>query len=254
VSEYQAALQRAKERAAAGSMALRLEMRARRLLGAAGWSATPEQLRAAADLLPEPDRIEAELLEPSIARAVEMQSDPNIRGRRLRPEEVEVMPRRTEAESGRVLPTELREKIRDYVWNRRRNEPGVSAALVHTDVCEVFGVTLSYAGFYGTYWRKADGAAAGEPAKKKAKPSPRKQPAAVRSATVAPAVEAPPPAAAAEPAELPVLRQSEPVVVGGPVMQAFRLSDGRMRIQLDVEFDLTHALATLTAASARGTE
>jgi hypothetical protein len=51
-----------------------------------------------------------------------------------------------------------------------------------------------------------------------------------------------------------VLRQSEPVVVGGPVMQAFRLSDGRMRIQLDVEFDLTHALATLTAASARGTE
>jgi hypothetical protein len=51
-----------------------------------------------------------------------------------------------------ILPPTVRQQIKDYVAERRKNDPAVLKAVVHAEVLKKFGVEISSANFGITYW------------------------------------------------------------------------------------------------------
>jgi hypothetical protein len=225
----------------------RIDARARRLLGMVGWSSDADAIRRVACVVVKPDDVDA-----VIERALECQQDDTVRGRRIAPEGKQQMPT-----TRSTIDAKLREKIRDYVFHRRRQDPKLTPGLALVDVNELFGVKITDANFAVTYWRKAakaqNGGSNGDGVHI-TRPRTRS-----KSTHTAPQVSE---NGAAEPSEAVALvkngraavtREADlelPTVVGPPLLQLLPLSNGHTRIQADVDFDLGAALATLAAAVA----
>jgi AraC-like DNA-binding protein len=256
-TEYEKARDRAIARHAAERLATKIELRARRLLNVAGWCATAEQMRAAAAGLPETERIDDDLLEPAITCALELMNDETVVGRRVRPEEA-TMPRK-------IMSDEVRAKVERFVRDRKAQSPNISAKKVHAEVCDTFELSMSMPSFYTLLWSPiskqatTNGNGKHAPAKNVAASAPKERATRADAAPVKTAAPAtPPPSAPIAPASsthLPVAVEPRstseaPYIVGPPVLQVLPLSDGRMRIQIDTEFQLEGALTLLAAVIA----
>lgn len=236
MSEYADELERAKARHAEKSLSMRLTMRARRLLGLAGWSATEEQLREAAAGMSKVDQYKPSDLDAAIARALEIQNDESERGRRVRPEEINM--------GKPTVDRPTREKIRSRLLKLRTADPDLTAPQALEKITAEFDVAITIENFYVTYWGKvskeleanSDGKAPEAAAEKKDEPAaetPPQQPAAVAAAPAEPAAKQ-------QETEQKKAPAATPAIGDLPYFSLTPL-DGRVRVQFDVTVDVRSA-------------
>jgi hypothetical protein len=236
---YQEELARQLEKRPAAAARNREFVRACSILGEAGWNASREQLEAAAE---KDKRIEEHERAGVVARAIEIQNDPTVRGRQIRPEDEATMPQ------GQFTPRATREKIREYVVRRRSEDRKLKAAVVHAEVLKKFDIEISSANFYATYWAKAKPNGK-RPAPKAAAPE------TGTTEAVPPAEESAPTSAAEVPATVPAQHQGEPktedlsflaapallrardVAPAGPFLSLSPLTDGSVLVRLELATD-----------------
>jgi hypothetical protein len=238
---YQEELARQLEKRPAAAARNREFVRACSILGEAGWNASREQLEAAAE---KDKRIEEHERAGVVARAIEIQNDPTVRGRQIRPEDEATMPQ------GQFTPRATREKIREYVVRRRSEDRKLKAAVVHAEVLKKFDIEISSANFYATYWAKA------KPNGKR--PAPKAAAPETGTTEAVPPVEESAPTSAAEvPATVPAQHeQREPetqdlslpatptlpprtrdVTPAGPFLSLSPLTDGSVLVRLELATD-----------------
>lgn len=186
---YQDELRRRLEKREAERHERQLDGRARDVLKAAGWNAKEAELRQAASaenwrkgqLKPV---IPPEDVDAVIARALAMQADETVRGRRISVREATV-------KSPSIGPAK-RDEIRDWLREVRAKEPDLAFPLGYERTLRVFRVRLSIENFRATYWKKTqpgtNGAAPTAPAKAstKSKAAPKPKPPVVTAAGVEP--------------------------------------------------------------------
>lgn len=162
VAELQA---RALQRQDAQLADRRLFVRARAILAVAGWEAPQRQLEAAAEL---DQDIKEEERQAVVVKALQLQQDPQIRARHVRPGEA-TMPKGTQ------IPRA--DEIRAFMDQRRKADPELTARQLHTEVTRKFKVTVSLATIYSWFGalKKTNGKPAAAP-KTPASPAPAPAP------------------------------------------------------------------------------
>lgn len=230
MSVYQEELDRALARREGEYAAMSTELAARRILAAAGWNASGDELRAAAEST---RTIKPERYDEVVTRAIEMQADETVRGRRVRPEEANMSNGKLSKFSrDPSIGSAKREEIREWLRERRRNAPDLRLAAAVTQVQERFGVVIREENFRVTYWRKS------EPSENGKRPRPKPAPNANTE-------RLPKPKRAGQLTEAPIPTPPATVSVTmhrTPSLAVETLVGGRARVTLDMELPFHEAM------------
>jgi hypothetical protein len=232
LSDYEEALARVELRRQEQLAEQHIYIRARALLRAAGWSATKRELFAASRTEQVSSTVTITDRERSavVHRALELQQDPNVRGRHVCPDmsEEATMP-------GKQLPATLREKIKGYVATRRTREPHVRPCVLLAEVIQKFDVQMSEQNFRATYW------GAPSPDTPQGRPTKRRSLGMALGAVRKPAVASPP---ETQPATTPT--RAIPTQAAAPPQLLYTvtgLAAGAVLVRLEVVTDPPSAAA-----------
>ncbi len=217
----------------------RIARKARRLLNDVGWDATRAQLEHELDHS-HTIVFDAEDRGSILARAEGLQRAQR-NGRETAPAPVAENPIPAPAADEEPMAAEPevtfdREEAREFLREQRIGNKELGIPEARDLMREKYGIDVAYAAFYSTYWKKSEptnGRRKGRAASngKHARKAPGKS--VVRRAVT------PPPVATSN---------GVAVVVGEPIAQILKLSDGNVRIQFDMAPELGGVLQTLGAA------
>lgn len=227
-------MQRARARREQRDRDERITRRAHRALREVGWDAKAPAL--AAYLADDGLSYDADERAAVLARALEMQTDPQYAGRKIRPEDYTM--------ARQILAPERRAEIREWVRAMRAANPELRAAELFPEMCRRFRVKMTKPNFYQSYWTKAAPVANGND-----KPAPPPEPAPLppAAAKVPTPVEAPTPPAAESapppttPATPPPAKPATETPVVTPMLLMQQLAGGDVRVRMDLITDLRGA-------------
>ncbi len=220
----------------------RIARKARKLLNDVGWDATREQLEQELESS-QTIVFDAENKWDIIARAVGLQNErrrETDRNLRIPTEKQDPAPEADEGTMTQVAEQEVtidRDTAREFLRDQRIANPELGIPEARELLREKYGIDVQYSAFYSSYWKKSEPRKNGRARKASARRGKPQTKAVVRhsNGSVSSAV-----------------LNGAVAVIGEPILQVFKLSDGNVRIQFDMAPELGTVLQTVgSALSAR---